>query len=76
MELQQKVIMLQQERDQLEEKMMRGAPISVTAEVERRQNLELKVGLASGVRSDQEGSSSQSCPNYVAIFPLSVCALA
>lgn len=73
MELQKKVITLQQERDHLEEKLMRGAPISVTAEVERRQNLELKVGLASGASSDRQGSSSESRPNHVAIFPTFVC---
>ena len=46
MEMQKKVIGLQQERDGLEERLMRGAPLSLNAEVERRQNLELKVGLA------------------------------
>jgi hypothetical protein len=43
MDLQKKVIVLQQEKDSLEERLMRGAPLNLTAEVERRQNLELKV---------------------------------
>ncbi|XP_076472197.1 uncharacterized protein LOC143301638 isoform X3 [Babylonia areolata] len=42
MEMQKKVIALQQEKDGLEERLMRGAPLSLNAEVERRQNLELK----------------------------------
>ncbi|XP_025094961.1 ELKS/Rab6-interacting/CAST family member 1-like isoform X3 [Pomacea canaliculata] len=42
-ELQTKVIHLQKERDNLQDRLLRGAPLSLAAEVERRQNLELKV---------------------------------
>ncbi|XP_070212743.1 golgin subfamily B member 1-like isoform X2 [Littorina saxatilis] len=60
MELQKKVIMLQQERDRLEEQLMRGAPISITSEMERRQNLELKEEITRLTEAGEESRSENS----------------